>query len=200
MTRKVVLAVLLVGIGIGVEAQAAVLCKDKTTKALFVRAQCKPNEKQLDPVALGLKGPSGTGLVLYDANDKKVGDVVDLSSLVYPVVIFRVDEHVFALRVTRSRFIGESPLWFASTDCSGPPLLEVNEEESFDLLLSNPVIGSPGHTVYVPDLNAVVQSVLVKSFLRQVGQCLPDNATKTVVSAIPIVDLDTQFTPPFSVR
>ena len=197
MLRKVLLAVLLVAVG--VEAQAAVLCKDKTTKALFVRAKCKASEKQVNPVALGLQ----TGLVLYDANDKKVGAVVDVAGLTIPVVIFRANEHVFALEAIRNRLLGRQGLLFSSTDCSGAPLFdfEAGGVQGFDVsLLPTTAIGPPGSTVYIPDPNAVAQSVLTQSFLDQVGECIADGFMRTVVPALPIVDLDTQFTPPFSVK
>src|SRR5438045_2708145 len=92
--KRIWLVVLLVGIT--VRAEADVLCK-KPNGALVVRAACKANQTQLDPSALGLKGPKGdkgnkgdTGspgpagppgptLAVYDANGNKVGDIIDVS-------------------------------------------------------------------------------------------------------------------------
>jgi len=70
--RKVVLAMLVVGICSS--ANAAVLCAPKSEQgSVSVRTECKKNEVQLDPVALGLRGPTGPGAVVRDANGAFVG-------------------------------------------------------------------------------------------------------------------------------
>jgi hypothetical protein len=54
--RWILLAVVLVGLW--GQADAAVLCQKKNG-ALFVREECKFVEHQIDPVAVGLQGPTG---------------------------------------------------------------------------------------------------------------------------------------------
>ena len=54
--RLFVAVMLLVGIPVSIDA--AVLCSNPSA-SVFVRTQCKKNEQQLNPVALGLVGPQG---------------------------------------------------------------------------------------------------------------------------------------------
>ena len=70
--------------------------------------------------------------VVFDDNDKKVGRVLGIPSLVIDsvVVAFEVDQHLIPLPVTRNGF--KSPdrieLWFESEDCSGqPPVIEAGK-------------------------------------------------------------------------
>lgn len=202
MARKVlVLAALL--LGLGVEAHAAVLCKSKTTKAVFVRAKCKASEKQVQPAALGLPGP---GLAVYDANGKKVGDVEDLGGSNVPLVIFHMNDHVFTLRAIRPFLAGTRGLLFKSGDCSGVAFFEFesypgSQTQAFEVsLLPVTAVGPPGSTVYIPTPNTLSQSIATGSFFSQFDGCLADGSTRTVVPALSIVDLDTLFTPPFSVK
>jgi hypothetical protein len=51
-------------VGISAPADAAVLCSNPSG-SVFVRAQCKANEQQLDPAALGLGGISGYQIVTH---------------------------------------------------------------------------------------------------------------------------------------
>jgi hypothetical protein len=59
--RKRLLVMLVLLVGISASANAAVLCANPS-ESVFVRLQCKGNEIQLDPVALGLVGPPGPGV------------------------------------------------------------------------------------------------------------------------------------------
>lgn len=81
-------AILLFLAAIGTDALAVVLCAKARGDGSFsstvkIREECRPTETQLDPVALGLQGPSGPqgvpgpGFVLRDANGTVVGVVSD---------------------------------------------------------------------------------------------------------------------------
>src|SRR5262249_15275791 len=56
--RILLFVVVMLLVGIAMSIDAAVLCAN-ASGSVFVRAQCMGNEQQLDPVALGLVGPSG---------------------------------------------------------------------------------------------------------------------------------------------
>src|SRR5438094_8215276 len=85
---------------IALQARAAVLCSGQSG-LLRLRDACKPRETRVDPVALGLQGPTGPpgptgaqgdkgvpgppgpGAVVRDANGAFVGTVDDI----YPVFV-----------------------------------------------------------------------------------------------------------------
>ncbi len=58
MNSRMVLVMVMLLLGMSVSAEAAVLCSNPSG-SVFVRAQCRANEQQLDLVALGLVGPQG---------------------------------------------------------------------------------------------------------------------------------------------
>jgi hypothetical protein len=150
--RAVTLGLALVGViatCLSAPADAEVLCK-KRNGVVVVREVCKRKEPQLDPDALGLRGPQGekgdTGsqgppgiagpaLVVEDANGAFVGlaEVPDAgfqSNDPLPVVIrvggllhrFKVTGDGLALQPSVNQAFG---LYYASSDCSGTPLLGV---------------------------------------------------------------------------
>jgi hypothetical protein len=122
----VLLAVLL--LGLGVEAQAKVLCQDKTTKALFVRTKCKVSERQVNPVTLGLQGPPGPAAVVKDTNGEIVGVAIDKNT-----VLRSVENTLLAITIDYfsgdfSRGVG---FYYESTDCSGTALLPATPTQLF---------------------------------------------------------------------
>src|SRR5262245_37345549 len=73
------LLMLIVLLGLSFPVEAAVLCAPKKgTGAVFVRETCKKNERQLDPAALGLRGP---GAIVKDSRGTLVGMVLDRGEL-----------------------------------------------------------------------------------------------------------------------
>src|SRR5438132_5289598 len=105
-------------------ASADVLCKARKG-VVVVRSACKRKETQLDPDALGLRGPQGPlgpGLAVHDANGALVGALLENG------VVVRVIAGVTrALRVNRNGFISDLFSWSAeSEDCSGPPLVQLS--------------------------------------------------------------------------
>jgi hypothetical protein len=56
--RILLLVMVMLLVGLSVSADAAVLCSN-LSGSVFVRAQCKAHEQQLDLIALGLVGPQG---------------------------------------------------------------------------------------------------------------------------------------------
>lgn len=177
-------------------AQAAVLCTKKGG-AVFLREACKGHETPLDPAALGIQPPA-----VYDANGKKIGEAAFGGGGVF----FRFDQYVTALPVTPAGVFGrpETYLYWTSTDCSGTIYVEA---QSLNALFPVTWIARPGQTLYFPDRQSTPQrityfSVFSKEDPKQ-RDCIMVTGTlseKLLVPAIPLVDLDTLFTPPFSVR
>lgn len=155
-------------------------------------------------------------LAVYDSNGKRVGAVVGgeyTFGSFLPMVPFKVQGVPMMLLVFQDSFAGhDAPVW-ESTDCSGNPFIPsgtpgyVLSPSSLPLA----VVGVPGNTVYVQD--GAARSIVVRSsstlplnapFGRPglPPQCEPWNAPspRTVVPARALVDLNTQFNPPFAVR
>jgi len=113
------------------------------------------------------------------------------------VMEFNVGGQVFNLVVSGNRFFGNDNLFFESPDttCAGTRLMQPG---SSDELLTGVAIGPPGSTVYAPDSQAVPQTITVGSYFSY--YCSGFAFTTPLVPAVALVDLDTQFTPPFKVK
>jgi len=207
---KGMLVVLLVAVSARAEA-ADVLCK-KPNGVVVVRAACKKNQTQLNPAELGLQtqGPAA-----YDALGKKVGDVISVrtnldfaqdiinTGVQECTVAFKLAASLFALRIRKDQLAGYTPLLFESEDCSGTPYIAT---QYLSAHLFPPVaIGPPGSTAYVPDTQSSPQAIMAKSAFG-VHPDHPDlciniqDASLEAIPALPITDLNTVFTPPFSVK
>lgn len=148
-------------------------------------------------------------LTVFDANGNRVGGVVGVTEPQEPVVIaFHVGTYVFPLWVHRGAFAGDTigaatqnSVFFETTDCSGPSFALAMST----VILPRIVVARPGSTIYFADPFAAPQVITARSFLPGASGAPPDPcgvamSAVTVVPAIPLLDLDTLFTPPFSVR
>ncbi len=164
-------------------------------------------------------------LTIFDAGGRVVGNIVGFSDfgggfpffgpftgdpagpfnfagkppVFQPLVAFRVDSILLVLGVERRRFLGsENQLVFESADCSGTPF--------FDTEVSMvPRTAVRNHTVYVPDPNSGHRLITVRSFLFDLNadpfcEQLPEPFSQDGIPAQSVIDLSTQFTPPFTVR
>lgn len=113
MMRWISVFVFLVGMVASVDA--AVLCTAKSGQgAIRVRESCLKNEKLLDPVTVGLRGP---GAVVKDANGALVGVVAQVNSWTY--VVRQVGAIGVFFRVKESGWLEEGlTIEHASADCS----------------------------------------------------------------------------------
>lgn len=149
-----------------------------------------------------------SSLEVVDTDDQKVGPVislykVDIQPAFIAAVVFEVDKQPFVVSVLATRFLSgstEGP-FFQSSDCSGTPLVRRDTQS----IITMAVISAPGSTAYVAEPDATPFTVInfEGTRLRQGVGCEPaivQNATTTFLAARAVVDLDTLFTPPFSVR
>jgi hypothetical protein len=139
---------------------------------------------------------------VVDANGKVIG-IAATPGGTGATLVFEVGGQVFSLAVGGDGFNEGGSFVFESPDttCSGTPLLQVYPPA----LLTQVVIAPPGTTVYAPDPSAVPQTISVGSMQFFPGGscssfCFPVCPTGSVVPVIALVDLDTQFTPPFKVK
>jgi hypothetical protein len=110
------LLVLTTLVSVAAHAEAMVLCAQKSG-TVKVREVCKPKEVQLDPAALGLRGP---GAVVKDANGALVGVSTGYG-------ILRNVEGIWVALLIDSNtgnFVkGSMSFWHESADCSGTGLM-----------------------------------------------------------------------------
>jgi hypothetical protein len=219
LTRTVVAAALFVvgGIVSAVDAQtsstirACVATKSGAVRIIGASDICKQGEtlmtwNQQGPQGptgpagpAGSTGPEGPGRAVYDANGLRVGDV-DQGGHLEALIISTYDGRVFLLRVSGTGVLTTGGLYFGTPDCTGPPLMHLSSGPSLGPLLTPVHVGPPGWTVYIPDPGAVPQTLGVQSQLNGAvcspACCVNNNA----VPYLPLVDLSTVFTPPFTIR
>jgi hypothetical protein len=145
-----------------------------------------------------------SGLAVYDANGTKVGDVVGLLDMSVPVVAFAVGDQRFVLRVFEQHVFGVRVV-FEAPGCAGPVLLTAPFFDSPNRIGTSFAlagVAGPGRTVYLSDPGAVARNVSYRSRLTVDGLCITSSFTSpaSVVSGTPLVDLDTLYSAPFSVR
>jgi len=171
-------------------------------------------------------------LTVVDTKGKKVGRVLGIAvgpclnpwgiaGVSIPgaspvLVAFVVSGHPpFVIGVVSNHFIGNAPLVFVSTDCSGQPFMRVStiflvgaDLRGYDWpategssLLPDVAVGSPGQTVYIPDPIAPLQSITEGSLLVY-GTCTPVNASSPSDArpVLSLIDLERFFTAPFSLH
>ena len=153
----------------------------------------------------GLQGPpgpsGGAGMMVVDSADRVVGSVIgftfDGPQRILPNVVLQKDGLLVGLTVGPGGLEGSGgSLFFDQAGCQGQAYLS----GPFDTLILPGTIEVPDQTLYVPDLSATPGLVTVRSFL-QIGTCFTFQFDLlTAVPAIPLVDLGTLYTPPFSTK
>lgn len=141
-------------------------------------------------------------LTVFDGKGNRVGNVISLQSP-GAVVAFKMGKHSFALRVFRSGFSGTAgSVLFESPDCSGTPFLGFSADEGE--VLPAVAVARPGNTLYVADPASFPRTITVQSRIPDLpgSSCTREDPTVAIeaIPAVPLLDLDTRFTPPFSVR
>jgi hypothetical protein len=153
-------------------------------------------------------------LTVYDADGKKVGviaggDYTDSEFL--PLVPFKVDDVPFMLLVFRDGFVGYRVVVWESANCSGTPFLTLSNP-SAPSSLPRVGVGLPGSTVYVEDGPA--RTITAGSYSTYPfpganqppwipSQCTRAQVFPWTAMAVParaLIDMDTLFKPPFTVR
>ncbi len=142
-----------------------------------------------------------SSLTVVDVHGKLVGPIQGGFGVVY-----RINGVLVNVQASPSGFIHSGRFLFASTDCSGTPLMQPSSNGSF---FENVTVGDPGSSVYVADPGAIPLPVFVQSIFDPSSRICSSNAggmqtggsqTVDVIPALFEVDLDTQFTPPFSIK
>jgi hypothetical protein len=147
-------------------------------------------------------------LEVYDGNGAQIGKLIDVAfgSPGVPRVALAHNGWSFVVLVVRDRFDGnvEGP-FFESPDCSGSPFVGDSSTPMPSVAVHAPGPGLTGFQVYLGDpvvapQDLTMKSRLVKAAPRASGQCEPIDEIRQVRPALPLVDLDSLFIPPFTVR
>jgi hypothetical protein len=163
----------------------------------------------MSPLAVGAHGAdkeprlkNNKTLTVIDANHKTVGQIGPFQGVCASnAVSYQVGGRIFSVGVDKTGF-PKCPIlttsFFESTDCSGTPFVQV----FISALVEISRVGEPGSTVYLPDLDNIQQNFLSHSQTNLFGGgcSIFDNNLPNAAPEIPIIDLDTVFTPPFKVQ
>jgi hypothetical protein len=169
-------------------------------------------------LAIATQAFSGTATkdsVVVDSLGKELGLVVGFDdSLRWPVIRMTINKFTFFIRVITigddinhdfGFSAGTHPdgsadsLYFESNDCTGTPYLISNNPTRVTPLIA---ISAPGNTVYRsegPEISITIDSILRG---RQELTCDVDQIPQVIPAfrAIPVANLDTLFTPPFTIK
>ncbi|OFW31807.1 MAG: hypothetical protein A3J28_05060 [Acidobacteria bacterium RIFCSPLOWO2_12_FULL_60_22] len=150
-------------------------------------------------------------VILVDSKGKIVGHAmgglgpsirgVGASSTNFPLwmtVLLKVEEQLIAVAIAKDRFFG-GDVYFDSPNCQGTPWLPAFSETELFPLLPPVAIGPPGHTVYQRQRNVNPTQVDMPSHFNDT-KCFSFSSRLLAIPAQALVDLDTVFTPPFSIR
>ncbi|MGZ8916535.1 MAG: hypothetical protein ACXW1Z_25915 [Methylobacter sp.] len=140
-------------------------------------------------------------LTVIDAHHKTVGQIGPFPACAGSAVAYQVGDRKFFVGVDKTGF--SKCLFeifvFESSDCSGTPFVQVITTFTLSALIETARVDEPGSTVYLPDLDNIQQGFQSHSTQSSSG-CFAFDQTLNVAPEIPIIDLDTVFTPPFEVR
>ncbi len=149
----------------------------------------------------------GGRMIIMDATGRIVGTSGTSSILTdSPItVVLRVKDRPVLFTVDQNGFVpGSSIVYFESSDCSGSPLVSA---PTADLIQSAQIVPEGDALyLYLPHPNATPAVRTVASFRNANGSgctaaaCSPGCPTFSTVPATKVIDLNTQFTPPFHVR
>jgi hypothetical protein len=162
-------------------------------------------ESKLAPAVLDrITALEAASLEIVDAQNARVGAVMGIQGQ-FPTVLFRVNNRLFPLLVGQEHLTGTGPLLFQTTNCSGTPFLQdagVLPNGIVPLLLPPVAVVPPGSRVFLPTVGSSSQSINVQSVRYTIGSCqrLPQATPVAAFPAAVVMNLDTQFTPPFRIR
>jgi hypothetical protein len=138
-------------------------------------------------------------LTVIDSNKRKVGQIGPLPTGFCggSAVSYEANGRIFSVSVNKTGFGKCQPLYFfESSDCSGTPFVQVDTSA----LIESARVGEPGSTVYLPKLDELRKGFQSHSLIEFESFCNTVDNIVDVAPEIPIIDLDTIFTPPFKIR
>lgn len=150
------------------------------------------------------------GLSAFDANGKKVGDVLGFTqdvgnpAVARPVVALSAGNTPFTLTMRSERFAagpggGEGLLWFESTNCTGTPFTGDAAVVDVEQALQRFFLHPETQVVYVPV--GEIGQVVIGSQGTDPSNCPGGEIGQfDAIPLRPLINLKAHFVPPFSVR
>lgn len=151
------------------------------------------------PVDIGYSAQTSVRAVsqvfVVDSNGKILGNASGNLGILGPWLI-EIDRKIFAISAEPNGY-ARGTLFYELPDCQGTAWF-----------LASPVppgwpvqsaVASPGNTLYTPSDTVASQTIAIQSALFNDG-CIPFGGTSMATPAEAVVDLDTVYTLPFSVR
>ena len=164
----------------------------------FARQQVRAEEKDINPLQ------TIQTLTVFDANGKRVGNVITLFGT-YASVAFRIRGEIVVLGVSSVQFEGtnglaerNSSLTFESANCTGMPFYPRSNPFPPGLAPFHILDGSKLYTVDGPPRTAIIRSTGSTSFPGVCGPIGSFQATQLPLRFL--IDLATQFQPPFTLK
>lgn len=160
-------------------------------------------------------------LAVFDSMENRVGTVLgresggsNIQGIKPALIAFNFDGFLFALTVNTDRFFGNfQTIYYESSDCTGAPLITKGQfpgEVDMGFWPEVAVLGpepnpgtTPGNVVYRPNLGEIPRTVLYgsdSSGINGICSSFSSLPSRSVVSLVPVVDLDTLYTAPFELR
>lgn len=151
-----------------------------------------------------------SSLTVVDAHDVKVGELFGILANGDGLVAFEVDQQPLLLSLRADGFVLTS-IFFLSGDCTGASYLRTGQNPANTMdLFPLVAVSAPGRVLYLPTGAAPLQDTsedigFMGSKFNLAGACVPpsrilDEQPAWYFPAIPVIDFNTLFTPPFSVR
>ena len=140
-------------------------------------------------------------VIIVDSTGKIVGSTSGnlVEPTLVPRVLLKMNDRLFTIGVGKHRLFGSVNIFYESAGCLGTPHFPT--DSPVGSLLPMGALVPPGNTVYVPQQGAVSKQISFQSVFLREGGCTPHT---TSIEAVPGeslgIDMDTVFTPPFSIR
>ena len=113
--------------------------------------------------------------------------------------MLEVDQKFYLVAVSRNGFFSFGRFFYTQPNCQGQAWLDAEEGTCGGMCTSSEV-GAPGQTLYAPDPAVPPQTMTFLSLLDSRGCSSAFGQSALAARAVPVIDLNTVFTPPFSLR
>lgn len=205
-TLPVVGASTLFAFALAGEASALLMCGPRAKDGglregapIRVRAVCRANEIELNPTALGLQGPPGSGAIVRDAAGSAIGTLIGTQLLTIGTVVpHGRSVKTVAMYQTGGFQPGGFNLQYATSDCTGDAFafgFERGSPIAMAAIFGEPpepplnVVAGPGTVAFAP--SGMPTTITARSTLVFSGSCdspslpQPDIAPGACCSAYP---------------
>jgi hypothetical protein len=172
---------------------------EQQMSALYgLQTQLNGLSTQLQTLSSQIGSGGGASLAVYDRNEKKMGDVVGVSEANVPWVSLTAGNRSFVLQVFPEQLVGQE-LWFENSNCTGRTYIAGWMLNNGPNVFALAAVQEPGGVVYAADANTPVNAS-VASFLDSNGNCWAWAVTQKVLPASAVMNLNTLFQRPYTVR